>query len=157
MSRQYLSQTNKFSILSLPSSLSSSLPSLSLSLSDLFSRIFPENSLEIATKSSNQERRSRQQQQQEREKDHEREGEGERERFKPDFTLTYGEISFESFIDILTIIRDKYFTLCGGEIFYDLGSGSGKASIAAALFHNFQKYCTFFSYYLEIISTFFTN
>ncbi len=52
----------------------------------------------------------------------------------PDNILLYGEISFLSFADILTVVKPR-----AGEVFYDLGSGGGKAVFAAALIGNFSK------------------
>ncbi|HEX2549046.1 MAG TPA: hypothetical protein VHM20_04400, partial [Gammaproteobacteria bacterium] len=43
--------------------------------------------------------------------------------------FTYGEIEFLSFFSILDIVKPK-----SHEIFYDLGSGSGKALFAVALY-----------------------
>lgn len=51
-----------------------------------------------------------------------------------DRSLTYGEINFESFYQILTRISPKK-----EETFYDLGSGTGKAVFAAHLLFDFQK------------------
>jgi SAM-dependent methyltransferase len=48
--------------------------------------------------------------------------------------LTYGEIVFLSFMDILARLNIK-----PQEIFYDLGSGSGKAMLVAALNYDFAK------------------
>ncbi len=48
--------------------------------------------------------------------------------------LTYGEIVPDSFYEMLKEADPKK-----GEVFYDLGSGSGKAVIAAALFFPFSK------------------
>eukprot|EP01083_Nonionella_stella_P104270 298588_1 len=49
-------------------------------------------------------------------------------------SLAYGEIEFWSFARILEIVDPK-----PGERFYDLGSGTGKAVIAAALLHDFKS------------------
>jgi precorrin-6B methylase 2 len=52
------------------------------------------------------------------------------------FEYTYGEIEFLPFIALLTLIPiDK------NTIFYDLGSGSGKAVIAAAMVFEMKKCC----------------
>jgi SAM-dependent methyltransferase len=65
--------------------------------------------------------------------------------------LVYGEITFESMGIILEKIKKRYGKpyvgtsgsagvlqqSCSG-IFYDLGSGSGKSTIAAAVLHNFE-------------------
>ena len=53
---------------------------------------------------------------------------------KDDNVLLYGEISFLSFSDILSVVSPR-----PGEVFYDLGSGGGKAVFAAALLGNFSK------------------
>lgn len=52
-----------------------------------------------------------------------------------DRTLTYGEIEFDSFIDILD---DLPYTP-NHRIFYDLGSGTGKAVMVAALDGEFER------------------
>ncbi len=51
-----------------------------------------------------------------------------------DKTLTYGEVIPESFYKILSETQPKK-----GEIFYDLGSGTGKAVFLAALFFDFSR------------------
>lgn len=56
-----------------------------------------------------------------------------------DPSLTYGEIEFQSFAEILLTIQARYGGLPEGGIFYDLGSGTGKALIAAALLSNFSE------------------
>lgn len=48
----------------------------------------------------------------------------------------YGEIDFLSFLLLLAKMEPK-----AGEVFYDLGSGAGKAVFAAALFCDLQKAC----------------
>lgn len=48
--------------------------------------------------------------------------------------LTYGEIVPDAFYEMLSAVHPKK-----GEVFYDLGSGSGKAVFAAALFFPFSK------------------
>ena len=53
---------------------------------------------------------------------------------KPDPNLTYGEVKFESFREILKKVKPGK-----GEIFYDLGSGTGKAVILASLLSPFKK------------------
>jgi hypothetical protein len=67
--------------------------------------------------------------------------------------LIYGEITFETLGIIIEKIKKKYGkpyvgtsgstgVLQGsGGIFYDLGSGSGKATLAAAILHNFEICC----------------
>lgn len=49
---------------------------------------------------------------------------------------TYGEIDFESFIALLSLVKPNPST-----VFYDLGSGAGKAVIACAMVFNVQKCC----------------
>lgn len=51
---------------------------------------------------------------------------------KDDCSLIYGEVYFDSFVAILAAAEPK-----ARDIFCDLGSGTGKAVIAAALLHNF--------------------
>lgn len=52
----------------------------------------------------------------------------------------YGEVLYPTLSDIFSILRKRNL-LSGGEIFYDLGSGIGKAVVAASLLHNFSKCC----------------
>ena len=59
-----------------------------------------------------------------------------------DKSYTYGEIDFESFKKILDITKPQ-----AGEVFYDLGSGTGKPVISAALLFPFSKL-----YGLEILN-----
>lgn len=66
-------------------------------------------------------------------------------------TLVYGEISFESFGTCLEKIKKVYgrpevgssgdvgILQNRGGIFYDLGAGTGKAVVAAAILHNFDQ------------------
>ena len=54
-----------------------------------------------------------------------------------EITLTYGEISFSSMAEVFESIRGRYGGLPEGGVFYDLGSGTGKGVLAAALMHNF--------------------
>lgn len=51
-----------------------------------------------------------------------------------DTTYTYGEVNFYSFVQILELAAPK-----AGDIFYDLGSGAGKAVFIAWLVGNFGK------------------
>lgn len=51
-----------------------------------------------------------------------------------DKALTYGEINFDTFYEIIERASPKK-----GDIFYDLGSGTGKAVMAGHLLFNFQK------------------
>ena len=55
-------------------------------------------------------------------------------------SFTYGEIDFLSFAEIFMIVAKKYApcNLWEGGVFYDLGSGSGKACLAAALLWPFD-------------------
>lgn len=67
-----------------------------------------------------------------------------------DSNLVYGEIAFESFGTVFEKIKKIYgkpnvghsgpvgFLQSRGGIFYDLGSGTGKPVIAAAILHNFD-------------------
>ena len=68
--------------------------------------------------------------------------------------MVYGEITFESMGIILEKIKKRYgkpyvgtsgstgvLQQSHGGIFYDLGSGSGKAIIAATVLHNFESCC----------------
>ena len=49
-------------------------------------------------------------------------------------TLTYGEVAPDSFFQILSSVSPQ-----AGEVFYDLGSGTGKAVMLAGLSFPFQK------------------
>lgn len=61
----------------------------------------------------------------------------ERERLHIDaYSLTYGEIDFYAFQQILAVVAPQK-----NQIFYDLGSGTGKAVFAAALLYDFAKVC----------------
>lgn len=51
-----------------------------------------------------------------------------------DQSLTYGEIFFDSFYEMLKKAQPKK-----GEVFYDLGSGTGKAVFVAHLLFSFSK------------------
>lgn len=53
-------------------------------------------------------------------------------------SLTYGEIEFKSFGEIFFTIKNRY-NLPEGGVFYDLGSGVGKALVAAALLGSFSE------------------
>lgn len=68
--------------------------------------------------------------------------------------LVYGEITFETMGIIIEKIRKKYgkpfvgtsgptglLQGSSGGTFYDLGSGSGKATVAAAILYNFDVCC----------------
>eukprot|EP00943_MAST-04B_sp_MAST-4B-sp1_P005867 g5867.t1 len=55
-------------------------------------------------------------------------------------TLVYGEISFNSFAVAMEKVINKYGGLQeSGGIFYDIGSGTGKPALAAALLHDFDE------------------
>lgn len=58
----------------------------------------------------------------------------------PESTLTYGEIDFISLGEIFETIKNRFNALPPNGVFYDLGSGTGKGVIAAALLGNFE-YC----------------
>ena len=55
----------------------------------------------------------------------------------PNRMLTYGEIDYFSFGEIIHTCINRYAQLMRKGKFYDLGSGMGKATIAAALFYPF--------------------
>lgn len=68
--------------------------------------------------------------------------------------LVYGEITFESLAIVIEKIKKRYgrpYVGTSGNLgvlqqsysgkFYDLGSGSGKICIAAAILHNFEFCC----------------
>lgn len=51
----------------------------------------------------------------------------------------YGEVTFEMVARCIQVIKQEHGGLAtGGEIFYDLGSGTGKAVIAASMCHRFK-------------------
>jgi protein-L-isoaspartate O-methyltransferase len=52
------------------------------------------------------------------------------------YQYIYGEIDFQSFAQLLTRCELK-----PDDIFYDLGSGAGKAVILSSLLHDFKKVC----------------
>ena len=55
-------------------------------------------------------------------------------------TLVYGEILFRSFAVAFEKLRNKYGLLAEpGGVFYDIGAGTGKPALAAALLHDFEK------------------
>jgi SAM-dependent methyltransferase len=55
-------------------------------------------------------------------------------------TLVYGEISFNSFAVAVEKVKNKYGGLSKpGGIFYDIGAGTGKPALAAALLHDFDE------------------
>ena len=54
-------------------------------------------------------------------------------------SLTYGEIEFQALGEIFYTIQERYGGLPSGGAFYDLGSGTGKALLAAALLGNFSE------------------
>lgn len=51
-------------------------------------------------------------------------------------SYTYGEVLFYSFVQLLELTDPK-----AGEVFYDLGSGGGKAVFIAGLVYDFSKAC----------------
>jgi predicted RNA methylase len=51
-----------------------------------------------------------------------------------DRKLTYGEVKFDSFYKIIREVSPTF-----NKVFYDLGSGNGKAVILASLFGDFKK------------------
>ena len=53
--------------------------------------------------------------------------------------FTYGEVEFISLGETIEIIKAMHGEIKPGGKFYDLGSGTGKAVISAALLHNFDK------------------
>jgi SAM-dependent methyltransferase len=55
-----------------------------------------------------------------------------------DPSLTYGEIEFKPFGEIFFTLKNRY-NLGEGGLFYDLGSGVGKALVAAALLGSFSE------------------
>jgi hypothetical protein len=57
----------------------------------------------------------------------------------PDSTLTYGEIDFVSVGEIFETLKNRFQSLPEGGVFYDLGSGSGKGVVAAALLGKFSQ------------------
>eukprot|EP00451_Oxyrrhis_marina_P027930 CAMPEP_0204352954 /NCGR_PEP_ID=MMETSP0469-20131031/32292_1 /ASSEMBLY_ACC=CAM_ASM_000384 /TAXON_ID=2969 /ORGANISM="Oxyrrhis marina" /LENGTH=260 /DNA_ID=CAMNT_0051339787 /DNA_START=46 /DNA_END=828 /DNA_ORIENTATION=- len=68
-----------------------------------------------------------------------------------DPNLIYGEVDFDVVVQILNIIRSDYGPLFPGGTFIDVGSGVGKAVVAASLAHPFTK-CVGFEV-LEKLST----
>lgn len=55
-----------------------------------------------------------------------------------DSTLTYGEIDFVSIGEVFLTIESRFGCLPKGGVFYDLGSGTGKGVVAAALLGDFS-------------------
>jgi hypothetical protein len=53
--------------------------------------------------------------------------------------LTYGEVDFLSLAEIFDLIKTRHGPIPSGGKFYDLGSGSGKAVVGAALLHDFNS------------------
>lgn len=53
--------------------------------------------------------------------------------------LTYGEMLFQTMALSIESIRDRYGGLTEGGVFYDLGSGTGKGCLGAALLHPFDQ------------------
>jgi hypothetical protein len=57
-----------------------------------------------------------------------------------DTSLTYGELDFATVNNLITTLKGQHTRLYAGQgIFLDLGSGCGKACVAAALAHQFEK------------------
>ena len=56
----------------------------------------------------------------------------------PESTLTYGEIDFTSLGEIFETLTHRFNCLPPNGVFYDLGSGTGKGVIGAALLGNFD-------------------
>jgi len=57
-----------------------------------------------------------------------------------DLSLTYGELDFSIVNNLITMLKGQHTRLYAGQgIFLDLGSGCGKACVAAALAHPFEK------------------
>jgi len=55
-------------------------------------------------------------------------------------TLVYGEISFASYAIAIEKVKNKYGGLQkSGGVFFDLGHGTGKPALAAALLHDFDS------------------
>ena len=54
-------------------------------------------------------------------------------------SLTYGEVEFVSLGEVFEIIKAVHGEIKQGGVFYDLGSGSGKGVVSAALLHDFSK------------------
>lgn len=55
----------------------------------------------------------------------------------PSINLTYGEVKFESLAKAMSLHVD----MKGKEVFYDIGSGSGRGVFTGALVHDFKKVC----------------
>ena len=53
--------------------------------------------------------------------------------------LVYGEVDFRSLGEVFNLVNSKHFPLPSHGVFYDLGAGTGKGVIAAALLHNFAR------------------
>jgi tRNA G46 methylase TrmB len=57
-----------------------------------------------------------------------------------DQSLTYGELDFTTVNNLITMLKNQHTRLYAGQgVFLDLGSGCGKACVAAALAHQFEK------------------
>ncbi|CAG9323579.1 unnamed protein product [Blepharisma stoltei] len=54
-------------------------------------------------------------------------------------TLTYGEVEFISMGEVFETIKARYGGIPEGGCFYDLGSGTGKGVLTAALLHSFNQ------------------
>ena len=58
--------------------------------------------------------------------------------FKGKLELTYGEVEFLTLAELFCTLKARYDLPQGG-IFYDLGSGTGKCVVGAALLHEFDE------------------
>lgn len=57
-----------------------------------------------------------------------------------DQSLTYSELDFDTVNNLITMLKNQHTRLYAGTgMFLDLGSGCGKACVAAALSHQFEK------------------
>jgi len=53
--------------------------------------------------------------------------------------LTYGEVNFRSLAEVIYCLESRHGANLEQKVFYDLGSGTGKAVVAASLLKNFRK------------------
>jgi hypothetical protein len=53
-----------------------------------------------------------------------------------DSSLTYGELTEKSIVDLLEVVKPQ-----PGEVFYDFGSGAGKPVLWASVLYNWHKCC----------------
>ncbi|KAH7491279.1 hypothetical protein PRIC2_013899 [Phytophthora ramorum] len=88
------------------------------SLTQIFETLYQEHPLQVAKKTSREERR---------------------EREFISMSLVYGEIAFVPFKVVVDVLKRWHHVLIKpGGVFLDIGSGSGKAVFAAALLHDFD-------------------